>query len=112
MSNQDPPEDVVVMELPEEPEMTKELQNLVSVVRDGRDCDIVVDFEDVGIVTSRSLSHLLTLKELQKNRGQKLLLCSMGKTTKGTFTATGIEQLFTFVDDRPSAMEDLRSGAE
>lgn len=112
MSDQDSSEDVVIMELPEEPELTKELQNMVSVVREGRDCNIVVDFEDVGIVTSRSLSHLLTLKELQKNRGQRLLLCGIGRTTKGTFTTTGIEKLFTFVDDRSAAMEELRSGAE
>ena len=57
-------EDVVLVDLPEEPQMAEELKAVTEIFRDRGNCDVVMDFSDVDIVTSSSLSKLLKLRKL------------------------------------------------
>ena len=52
-------EDILLVDLPQEPEMGDELKTVIAEFRDRGDCDVVIDFSNVDIVTSSSLSKLL-----------------------------------------------------
>jgi len=59
MGIQDWSENIILVELPQEPEMGDEINTAKEIVCDRGNCDVVVDFSNVDIVTSSSLSKLL-----------------------------------------------------
>jgi anti-anti-sigma factor len=93
-------ENSILVDLSEEPEMGNELITVTKMVRDRGDCDVVIDFSDVDIVTSSSLSKLLKLRKMLSDSGHKLVLCSVSSATKGIFMITGLDGNFEFADDR------------
>ena len=101
-------EDIVLVDLPQEPELGDELKTVTEVVRDRGDCEVVVDFSNVDIITSSSLSKLLKLRKLLSDCGHRLLFCSVAPATKGIFTITGLDGIFEMVDDKFVALASLQ----
>ena len=101
-------EDIVLVDLPQEPEMGDELKTVTQVVRDRGDCEVVIDFSKVDIVTSSSLSKLLRLKKLLGDCGHRLVFCGVAPATKGIFTVTGLDGIFEIVDDKFVALAGLQ----
>jgi len=101
-------EDIVLVDLPQEPEMGDELKAVTEIVRDRGDCDAVIDFSSVDIVTSSSLSKLLRLRKLLADCGHRLIFCNVAAATKGIFTVTGLDGVFEVVDDKFVALAGLQ----
>jgi anti-anti-sigma factor len=101
-------EDIVLVDLPQEPEMGDELKTITEVVRDRGDCDVVVDFSNIDIVTSSSLSKLLKLRKLLGDCGHRLVLCNVAPATRGIFTVTGLDGIFEVADDKFVALAGLQ----
>jgi len=101
-------EDIVLVDLPQEPELGDELKTTTEVVRDRGDCEVVVDFSKVDIITSSSLSKLLKLRKLLSDCGHRLVFCSVAPATKGIFTITGLDGIFEIVDDKFVALASLQ----
>ena len=101
-------DDIVLVDLPQEPDMGDELKTVIDIVRDRGDCDVVVDFSKVDIVTSSSLSKLLKLRKLLGDCGHRLVFCNVAAATKGIFTVTGLEGIFEIADDKFVALASLQ----
>ena len=101
-------EDIVLVDLPPEPELGEELKTVTGLVRDRGDCEVVVDFGKVDIVTSSSLSKLLKLRKLVGDCGHRLVFCSVAPATRGIFTVTGLDGVFQMVDDKFVALASLQ----
>jgi anti-anti-sigma factor len=101
-------EDIILVDLPLEPEMGEELKTITQVVRDRGDCEVVIDFSRVDIITSSSLSKLLRLKKLMSDCGHRLVFCNVAPATKGIFTVTGLDGVFEIVDDKFVALASLQ----
>ena len=101
-------EDVILVDLPEEPEIGDELTTATEMVRDRGNCDVVIDFASVDIVTSSSLSKLLKLRKLLADCGHRLVFCSVAPATRGIFTVTGLDGIFELVDDKFVALASLQ----
>jgi anti-anti-sigma factor len=101
-------EDIILVDLPCEPEMGDELKTVSDIVRDRGDCEVVVDFSKVDIITSSSLSKLLRLRKLVGDCGHRLVFCSVAPATKGIFTVTGLDGVFEIVDDKFIALASLQ----
>ncbi len=101
-------EEIVLVDLPPEPEMGEELKTVTQIVRDRGDCELVVDFSKVDIVTSSSLSKLLRWKKLMSDCGHRLVFCNVAPATKGIFTVTGLDGIFEIVDDKFVALASLQ----
>jgi len=108
MGIQDWAEDVVLVDLPQEPQMGDELKTVTEMVRDRGDCDVVIDFSSVDIVTSSSLSKLLRLRKLMTDCEHQLLFCNVAPATRGIFTVTGLDGVFEIVDDKFIALASLQ----
>jgi len=102
-------DNVVLVELPAEPRMKDEIQSVTEIAYDKHDCDVIMDFSSVDIVTSTSLVGLLILCELLTNCGNKLVLCNVSVSTRGIFAVTGLEGIFEFVDDKFVALASLQA---
>jgi len=101
-------EDIILVDLPAEPEVGDELKTVTEMVRDRGDCDVVIDFSIVDIVTSSSLSKLLRLRKLLADCGHRLVFCSVAAATKGIFTVTGLDGIFELADDKFVALAGLQ----
>lgn len=101
-------EEILLVDLQPEPNMGEELQATIATVRDRGDCDVVIDFSQVDIITSSSLSKLLKLRKLLADCGHRLLFCGVAPATKGVFTVTGLEEVFDFAPDKFVALASLQ----
>ena len=101
-------DEVVLVDLPQEPEMGDELKSVTEIVRDRGDCDVVIDFASVDIVTSSSLSKLLKLRKMLADCGHRLVFCSVAAATRGIFTVTGLDGIFELADDKFVALASLQ----
>lgn len=108
MGIQDWSENIIMVDLAEEPHMIDELNTVIEIVRDRANCGVVIDFSSVDIVTSSSLSALLKLRKLLTDCGQELMFCSMASATRHIFSVTGIEEIFDFADDKFTALASLQ----
>jgi len=105
-------EDIVVVDLPPEPQMLDELKSVTEIIRDRGDCDVVIDFSSIDIVTSSSISSLLRLGKLLADCGHQFVFCNVAPATKGIFTITGLDGIFEFVDDKFVALAGLQMTAQ
>jgi anti-anti-sigma factor len=109
MGIQDLAENVILVDAPAEPGLNEELKNVTDVVRERGDCDVVIDFSHVDIVTSSSLSKLLKLRKLLIDCDHRLLLCNVAAATKGIFSITALDGIFEMVEDQFAALAALGS---
>lgn len=107
MGIQDWSENTTLLDLLQEPEMKDELNTVVEMVRDRGNCDVIIDFSGVDIVTSSSMSKLLKLRKMLSDSGHKLVLCSVSAATKGIFMITGVDGFFEFANDKSKVLASL-----
>jgi anti-anti-sigma factor len=101
-------EEILLVDLPQEPQLSDELRMVTEIVKDRGDCSVVIDFAEVDIVTSSSLSALLKLRKLLTDCEKRLVFCNVARATKSIFTVTGIDEIFDFVDDKFMALAGLQ----
>ena len=101
-------EDIVLVDLPPEPQLGDELKTVTEIILDRGDCNVAIDFSSVDIITSSSLSKLLKLRKLLADCGHQLVFCSVAPATRGIFTVTGLDTIFEFVDDKFVALAGLQ----
>ncbi|MHC4888085.1 MAG: STAS domain-containing protein [Planctomycetota bacterium] len=104
-------DNIVLVELPQEPEMADELKSVTEFVRDKEDCNVVIDFSGVDIVTSSSLSKLLKLRKLLADCGHRVVFCNVAAATKGIFTVTALDKIFELADDKYVALTSLQAAS-
>jgi anti-anti-sigma factor len=97
-------ENTIFIHLPQEPKIADELKAITEIVRERGDCDVVIDFSSVDILTTPGIATLLTLRKLLTDCGRKLVLCSVATAIKGIFTVTGLDGVFEFADDKFAAL--------
>ena len=108
MGIQDWSEDIILVDLPQEPEMGEELKTVTAMANERGDCEVVIDFSNVDIMTSSSISKLLKLRKLLGDCGHRLVFCSVAAATRGIFTVTGLDGVFEFADDKFVALASLQ----
>ena len=100
-----PKKDVIIVDLPSnDAHIAVELKDLNEHIHGNSDCDVVIDFARVEIITSSNLSNLLALRYLLREHGRQLIFCNVTVTTKGIFTVAGLDGVFEFALDRDSAL--------
>jgi anti-anti-sigma factor len=109
MGIQDISENVILADVTAEPGLNDELKNVTEVVRERGDCDVVIDFSKVDIVTSSSLSKLLKLRKLLLDCNRRLVLCCVAKATKAIFSVTALDDVFEMVNDQFAALASLNN---
>ena len=101
-------ENIMLVDLPTEPMMGDELKTVTEIVKDRGDCDVVMDFSSVDIITSSSLSKLLKMRKMLVDLDHQLVFCNVAPATKGIFAVTGLEGIFKVVDDKFVALAGLQ----
>jgi len=101
-------ESIILVNLAPEPQMSEELRTVIEIAEERSDCDVVIDFAEIEVVTSSSIAKLLKLRKTLNDRGHRLVLSSLTAQTKGVFLVTGLEDAFDFIDDQFVALASLQ----
>ena len=113
MSIQHPPENLIVVDLPSrELQIADELRGLNEAIGEKADCDVVIDFSMVEVMTSSSLSNLLILHNMLGKQGRRLVLCNVSVITKCIFKVAGLDEVFDFAQDKATAVAEIQTPAD
>jgi len=98
---------IMQINLPGEPQACSELQQLNEKVCEKCDSNIIIDFSQIEIITSASISNLLILHNCPQENGRKLVLYRVRVSAKCIFRVAGLDSFFNFAPDKASAMSTL-----
>jgi anti-anti-sigma factor len=101
-------ETVAVVHLADDPQFTEDLQSIEDPVGGSAKRDVVLDFAAVHFVNSSNLARLLKLRKNMINENRRLVLCSIPTAVWGTFLITGLDKVFEFSDNVPTALATLQ----
>jgi anti-anti-sigma factor len=101
-------EGIILVTLPAEPKISDELKNINEIVSSRNDCDVIIDFSNIEIVTSFSISNLMILRSMLREQGHQLILCKVAVPTKCIFTVAGLDAVFEFAEDKESALAAMQ----
>ncbi len=105
-------DDVLVVNLPPQPQQSDEFEALNGMLSEAIDHDVVMDFSQVGMLTSESICGLLILSKLLEGAGRNFVLCSIPPAINDIFNRTGLLSVFEFADTETDAVArvmDLRA---
>ena len=102
--------DVTVVELMdqkilEEGSIAKIGEKLYALVAAGAP-SLVLDFAEVGYMSSSALGMLITLNKRVREKDGRLWLCNIKPSIKEVFTITRLDEVFTLCDSRQAALDD------
>lgn len=101
-------ENVILVSLPKEPQISDELKKVNERVVDSGGCDVILDFFSVEILNSTGIANLLCLRNLLSERGRQLVLCNVAVPTRHIFRICGLDKAFDFADSKRAALEHLQ----
>ncbi len=101
-------DDTLVVRLSDDPVLSDDMAE-VGARLDDTPRDVVLDFSDLGLLTSSGISRLLRLRKRTSESGRRLVLCSPTDTVWSVFLATGIDTLFEFAENVAEALARLQS---
>jgi anti-anti-sigma factor len=105
-------EDIVVVDLADEPALSEELLDAIDRVSagpDGQVPHIVLNFGGVTYVNSSNLADLVRLRKGLAGRGRHLRLCSMCEDVLQVMSVTGLEKILKpFAPDPLTALATLQ----
>jgi len=107
MATQDWSEQIVMVNLADDPELTDELLGLTErMEEDPR--DVVLDFSNVTFLNSSNISRLLKLRKVLVDRKRRLCLCGIAIQVWGVFLLTGLDSLFDVAENTATALASLQ----
>lgn len=102
-------DDIVVVELADDPQCTDDLNALLESLQTRPAVDVVLHFGGVTFLNSSNIAKLLKLRKmLVVNHHRKLKLCGISTHVWGVFLVTGLDKLFDFADDVASGLASLQ----
>jgi len=96
-------DNIILVELPPEPRIRKDLDRVMEILQERTDCDVLLDFSKVDIMLSLSLSGLIQLHKLVNTAGRRLIFFNTSPLTKDIFKVTCFDNIFEFADDLHAA---------
>jgi anti-sigma B factor antagonist len=91
-------ENIVVVELQEDPAFADDLNSVIEQTAERNDVDVVLDFAAVNYVNSSNIAKLLKLRKRLINNKRRLVLCGIDTNVWGLFLVTGLDKVFEFAD--------------
>jgi len=102
-------DDITLVRLVDDPQFTDDLELLEQQMNDGkRKPCAVLDFSGVRFVNSSNIASLLRVRKRITTTDGRLVLCGVRTQVWGSFLVTGLDKIFQFVDDVPTALASVQ----
>lgn len=92
-------EDILVVELQDDPAFSDDVTALVDEVEANHELDAVLNFAAVKYINSSNIAKLLKLRKKLVHHQRRLVLCGIQTNVWGLFLVTGLDKVFEFADD-------------
>ena len=99
-------EKIVVVHLADDPQFSEDVEGLAALIR--QHASIVLDFAAVRYVNSSNISQLLKVRKQISTTDARLLLCNVSNQVWGVLLITGLDKVFEFSDNVPTALATLQ----
>lgn len=107
MATQDWSEDILMVDLANDPDLTDELSALIERIEE-EPKDVVLNFSDVSFLNSSNISRLLRLRKVLVDQKHHLCLCGIAVQVWGVFLLTGLDSLFDVAENTSTALASLQ----
>ena len=111
MSIQQWSDEILLVDLTGEPAFSEEmmaLQDKLDKLHAADRSHVVLDLSRVRTLNSTNLAQLLRVRKVLSEHGHKLRICSVQDTVWTVFLVTGLDKIFQFRPDVPSALAGLQ----
>jgi len=102
-------EQVSVVHLADDPQFTDDLQGLEDQLQQAPS-SAVLDFAAVHFINSSNIAKLLKIRKIMISQDRRLILCGITTQVWGAFLVTGLDKVFEFSDNVPTALATLQIG--
>lgn len=100
-------DEVTVIHLADDPQFTDDLETLDQQLAQ-RPMDVVLDFAAVHFINSSNIAKLLRIRKQMSAAERRLMLCSISTQVWGAFLVTGLDKVFEFTDNVPTALATIQ----
>ena len=107
MSIQQPSDQIVVVEMGDDPQFTDELNNLTEQLGRNPSVDVVLDMHWVTYLNSASLGKLLKVRAVLIANKRRLFLAGMSTQVRQILLVVGLDKMFDVADDTSIALASL-----
>ncbi|MBX3355357.1 MAG: STAS domain-containing protein [Phycisphaeraceae bacterium] len=101
-------DEILLVELAEEPIFSEEMGNLASRLEHGEARHVVLDLRNVITLNSSNLAQLLRLRKKVLSLGKRLRLCGVRDTVWSVLLVTGLDKVFDFNEDVTAALASMQ----
>ena len=101
-------ENILVVDLQNEPPFSDDMNALFDVLEQGAKVDVALNFGDVTYVNSSNIAKMLKLRKMVLAKGGRLVLCGVNTHVWGVFLVTGLDKIFEFADDLMTGLAGLQ----
>jgi anti-anti-sigma factor len=102
-------DNVLVVHLSDDPQLTDDLESLAKLAQPGGGAvSAVLDFAGVSYINSSNIAKLLRVRQATVSSDGKLILCGMTTQVWSAFLITGLDKVFTFTDNVPTALATIQ----
>ncbi len=103
-------ENILVVDLQDEPQFSDDLNALFDTLETGGKLDVALNFTEVTYVNSSNIAKMLKLRKMVTAKGARLVLCGVTTQVWGVFLVTGLDKIFEFADDLLTGLAGLQLG--
>lgn len=101
-------ENILVVELQDDPAFSDDLAALVDESDAKKDVDVVLNFGSVSYLNSSNIARLLKLRKKISANKRKLVMCGIGTNVWGLFLVTGLDKVFEFTDNVATGLASVQ----
>ena len=99
---------ILVVELGDEPQFTDELNSLAEQLERDPPVDVVLNMQGVSFVNSSNIAKLLRVRKAVISVDRRVFLTGMSTQVWGILLVTGLDKIFDAADDTASALTSLQ----
>lgn len=103
-------ENVLLVELGDDPQFTDDMLAAAEHLEHHPDTDVLLSFASVTYLNSSNIARLLKFRKQVQTNNRKLKLCAINRHVWGVFLVTGLDRIFETADDVPSGLASLQLG--
>ena len=108
MPIQQPSDQIVVVEMGDDPQFTDELNNLTEQLGRNPSVDVVLDMRWVSYLNSANLGKLLKVRAVLIANKRRLFLAGMSTQVRQILLVVRLDKMFNAADDTSIALASLR----
>ncbi len=101
-------EQILVVDLSDDPLLSDDLDALVDFIDTHGPRDVLIELRGASYINSSNIAKLLKIRKQAESTGRQLRLCEIPDSVWSVFLVTGLDNIFDFSDSVSTALAELQ----